>query len=53
MAGTDDRDHRLPGRARRHADHSTGSRDEPDGDGSDDEIDAVTRLMGYLRSDET
>jgi len=55
MAGTDDRDDdRLPGRARRHADHHrTSSRDEPAGDGADDEIEAVTRLMGYLRSDET
>ncbi|HKE77517.1 MAG TPA: hypothetical protein VKB57_28105 [Acidimicrobiales bacterium] len=54
MAGTDDRDDdRLPGRARRHADDGTRSRDEPAGDGADDEIEAVTRLMGYLRSDET
>jgi hypothetical protein len=53
MAGSDDRDYRLPGRSRRHTDHSTSSPDEPDGDGTDDEIEAVTRLMGYLRSDET
>jgi hypothetical protein len=54
MAGTDDRDaDSLPGRAHRRTDRRTASRDGPDEDGADDEIEAVTRLMGYLRSDET
>lgn len=54
MAGTDDRDaDRLPGRARRRPAHSRASPDDAEPDAADDEIEAVTRLMGFLRSDET
>ncbi|HEY2999233.1 MAG TPA: hypothetical protein VGJ43_11710 [Acidimicrobiales bacterium] len=52
MAGTDEAgDGRLRGRrVPRGARHGDG-RDHDDDGGADDEIDAVTRLMGFLRAE--
>jgi hypothetical protein len=58
MAGTDNVDaHRLPGRARRHSRHQPDGHHAPNAAAaaeadSDQEIEAVTRLMGFLRQDD-
>jgi hypothetical protein len=55
MAGTDNLDaHRLPGRARchpRHAHPDELAAAEAEAE-ADEEIEAVTRLMGFLRQDD-
>ena len=54
MAATDDHDaDRLPGRVRRRPDTTNPTRNDGDHDAPDDEIETVTRLMGFLRDDET
>lgn len=55
MAGTDNVDaHRLPGRARRQARRHAPDREaiDPSDAEAEDEIEAVNRLMGFLRRDD-